>query len=334
MTSLSDNKFPQFDAVSNLSDHHFAGKHPRTPSMPTTAQKKIMQEWKLFKKDLPETIFVRAYETRMDLLRAAIVGARGTPYHDGLFFFDIAFPVDYPAKPPLVHYQSFGYRINPNLYNNGRVCLSLLNTWSGKKCEKWDPNKSTILQLLLSIQALVLNERPYFNEPGNAGWAGRTYGEKKSLAYSEEVFVLSCKTMLCVLRRPPKNFEQLVTEHFKDSAEFILNACDAYRKGLAGVGLFNGVLKGTKAEVSVKFKGAVNQVYGELMVALSKTGASVDLFVQQFKEEEEQKAKEKAAAAKNKVGGFGKSVVQKLKKIMSLGSILKKKSQKSKTIPV
>uniref|UniRef100_A0A803N2B4 UBC core domain-containing protein n=1 Tax=Chenopodium quinoa TaxID=63459 RepID=A0A803N2B4_CHEQI len=197
--------------------------------MPTNAQKKIMQEWKLFK-DLPETIFVRAYETRMDLLRAAIFGARGTPYHDGLFFFDIAFPADYPAKPPL---------------------------------------------LLLSIQALVLNERPYFNEPGNAGWAGRTYGEKKSLAYSEEVFVLSCKTMLCVLRRPPKNFEQLVTQHFKDSAEFILNACDAYRKGLAGVGLFNGVLKGTKAEVSVKFKGAVNQVYGELMVALSKTGASV-----------------------------------------------------------
>jgi hypothetical protein len=28
----------------------------------------------------------------MDLLRAAIVGPAGTPYHDGLFFFDVHFP--------------------------------------------------------------------------------------------------------------------------------------------------------------------------------------------------------------------------------------------------
>lgn len=47
------------------------------------------------------TIFVRVYEARMDLLRAAIVGADGTPYHDGLFFFDVNFPLTYPNTPPV-----------------------------------------------------------------------------------------------------------------------------------------------------------------------------------------------------------------------------------------
>ena len=49
-----------------------------------------------------ETIFVRAYEERMDLLRAVIVGPAGTPYHDGLFFFDFQFPSNYPHIPPVL----------------------------------------------------------------------------------------------------------------------------------------------------------------------------------------------------------------------------------------
>lgn len=53
-----------------------------------------------------DTIFVRVYESRMDLLRAVIVGAEGTPYHDGLFFFDIYFPVEYPNVPPVSEWSS------------------------------------------------------------------------------------------------------------------------------------------------------------------------------------------------------------------------------------
>ena len=37
----------------------------------------------------------------MDLLRAVIVGADGTPYHDGLFFFDVYFTLSYPNMPPV-----------------------------------------------------------------------------------------------------------------------------------------------------------------------------------------------------------------------------------------
>lgn len=44
---------------------------------------------------------MRVYEDRMDLLRAVIVGPYGTPYQDGLFFFDFHLPPDYPDIPPV-----------------------------------------------------------------------------------------------------------------------------------------------------------------------------------------------------------------------------------------
>jgi ubiquitin-conjugating enzyme E2 O len=57
----------------------------------------------------------------MDLLRAAILGAAGTPYHDQLFMFDVQLRSDHPARPPKVYYHAFGYRVNPNLYADGNV---------------------------------------------------------------------------------------------------------------------------------------------------------------------------------------------------------------------
>lgn len=103
-----------------------------------------------------------------------------------------------------VHYHSGGLRLNPNLYNCGKVCLSLLNTWSGHKSEKWLPGVSTILQVLVSIQGLILNTKPFFNEPGYAHLGGSEEGEMKSLRYNEDTFILSLKTMVYVMRRPPK----------------------------------------------------------------------------------------------------------------------------------
>lgn len=168
----------------------------------------------------------------MDLLRAVIIGPSGTPYHDGLFFFDVFFPNNYPNSPPVsllcisyscisyyfkqnkmwililhmqnVYYHSRGLRLNPNLYENGYVCLSLLGTWSGHGCENWNPKCSTMLQVLVSIQALVLNFNPFFNEPGYSSFAGNPTYKIHSIHYNEKAFLLSCKTMLFLLKNPPK----------------------------------------------------------------------------------------------------------------------------------
>lgn len=52
-------------------------------------------------------------------------------------------------------------RFNPNLYASGKVCLSILGTWSGPA---WSPALS-LSSLLISIQSLM-NDKPYHNEPG------------------------------------------------------------------------------------------------------------------------------------------------------------------------
>ncbi|KAJ6416596.1 hypothetical protein OIU84_002456, partial [Salix udensis] len=127
-------RFNQFDMVADCSDHHFldgAGNVSALSQVKRGWLRKVQQEWSILENNLPESIYVRIYEDRMDLLRAVIVGSNGTPYHDGLFFFDIFLPPGYPHEPPLVHYRSGGLRVNPNLYESGKICLSLLNTWTG-----------------------------------------------------------------------------------------------------------------------------------------------------------------------------------------------------------
>nr|XP_012572974.1 probable ubiquitin-conjugating enzyme E2 26 isoform X2 [Cicer arietinum] len=223
--------FKHFDTVIDTSDHFFMNYNSSTKQNPKSWAKKIQEEWKILEKDLPDTIFVRVYESRMDLLRAVIIGAEGTPYHDGLFFFDIHFPSGYPNVPPLVHYHSRGLRLNPNLYACGKVCLSLLNTWSGGPNEKWTPGVSTILQVLVSIQGLILNAKPFFNEPGFANMSGSANGERKALQYNEDTFLLSLNTMMYTIRKPRKHFEDLVVGHFYSRAHDILVACKAYMEG-------------------------------------------------------------------------------------------------------
>jgi ubiquitin-protein ligase len=92
-------------------------------------------------------------------------GPKGTPYANGCFFFDFHLN-DYPNSPPQGQFLTTGgctVRFNPNLYQCGKICLSLLGTWTGPQ---WIPNQSTFLQVLISIQGLILVEDPYFNEPG------------------------------------------------------------------------------------------------------------------------------------------------------------------------
>ncbi|KAH0539153.1 hypothetical protein GP486_008731 [Trichoglossum hirsutum] len=64
--------------------------------------------------------------------------------------------------------------MNPNLYENGHVCLSLLGTWDGPPESKWQSEKSTILQVLLSIQSMILVSDPWRNEPVNQSDTSKT----------------------------------------------------------------------------------------------------------------------------------------------------------------
>lgn len=100
-----------------------------------------------------------------DILKgyALIVGPSDTPYFGGFYFFEIKYPTNYPHSPPHVIYCTNGenIRFNPNLYTNGKVCVSILNTWRG---EQWT-SCQTISTLLLTLCTLLCKD-PLLNEPG------------------------------------------------------------------------------------------------------------------------------------------------------------------------
>ncbi|MCL7045500.1 hypothetical protein MKW94_027159 [Papaver nudicaule] len=276
-------EFKHFDMIAaenDINDHHYFSSSSSS-SLSPTGSAKIMKEWRMLERNLPDSIYVRAYEGRIDLLRAVIIGPTGTPYHDGLFFFDIKFRSDYPNSPPKVYYHSFGYRLNPNLYQTGYVCLSLLNTWSGNENEKWKPSQSTILQVLVSIQGLVLNSKPYFNEPAYAKMPKNSNPWKaSSLSYNRNAFILSCKTMLCILKRPPKFFEEIVVQHFRDRGEAILTACNAYITGQANIGdqINTTAAITTRKVTSRTFKASMGSVYSQIIKAFKENGSSLENF--------------------------------------------------------
>jgi ubiquitin-protein ligase len=134
---------------------------------------------------------------RMDLLRAVIFPASDTPYSSGAFLFDIFLPAEYPNVPPQFKFLTTGggiVRFNPNLYADGKVCLSLLGTWSGPS---WDPATSTLLQVLVSIQAMILGTHdPWYNEPGYETRAATPQGKEESRAYNESLRVETVRLAL------------------------------------------------------------------------------------------------------------------------------------------
>jgi len=119
------------------------------------------------------SIWIRFDEETPQYMRCLISAPLSTPYSGGLFCFDMFVPNDYPQVPPKVVLLTTGggtMRFGPNLYADGMVCLSLLGTWPGPS---WDPQHSTLNQVIISIQGLILGvEHPYFLEPGHGGWEG------------------------------------------------------------------------------------------------------------------------------------------------------------------
>lgn len=114
-------------------------------------------------KNSPHGIFVECEDSDISLVYAVIIGPDNTPYEGGFFLFLLRFPRSYPMDPPHVQLMTTGagtVRFNPNLYADGKVCLSILGTWSGPG---WSPAMS-LQSVLLSIQSLLC-ENPYFNEP-------------------------------------------------------------------------------------------------------------------------------------------------------------------------
>lgn len=145
-------------------DHHYFGS-----SRPLTAElmRRVMNEHRIMQSSLPDGIFVRTWESRLDLLRVLIVGPFDTPYEFAPFVVDLQFGSTFPTSSPDAFFHSWtggSGRINPNLYEDGKICLSLLGTWDADEPSgEWSSKKSTVLQIFVSLMGLVLVKEPYYS---------------------------------------------------------------------------------------------------------------------------------------------------------------------------
>ncbi|KAA0168690.1 hypothetical protein FNF28_02429 [Cafeteria roenbergensis] len=218
----------------SIPGYHYAAPAAAVRKSSRKRMRRVGLEHSALMESLPlsrsSTVFVRYPEARADTLRVLIIGPEDTPYSGGAFIFDVFFPNDYPEGPPKVNLQTTGggtVRFNPNLYNCGKVCLSLLGTWSGSAGEAWDPSVSTLNQVLISIQALILVPDPYWNEPGFQKRMHTAEGKAAAFQYADQRRLHTIRlAMLEQLRCPPLGFEEVIKLHFALRGKALLKQCE------------------------------------------------------------------------------------------------------------
>eukprot|EP00475_Leptophrys_vorax_P024205 TRINITY_DN33364_c0_g1_i2.p1 TRINITY_DN33364_c0_g1~~TRINITY_DN33364_c0_g1_i2.p1 ORF type:complete len:500 (+),score=148.33 TRINITY_DN33364_c0_g1_i2:53-1501(+) len=176
---------------------------------------RMKKEISILSNSLPDGIFVKVDDERFDFMQVMIIGPQGTPYENGCFMFDLYLPSGFPQSCPKMNFLTTGggsFYFNPNLYQDGKVCLSLLGTWEGPG---WNSETSSLLQLLVSLQALVFVDFPLENEPGYEGRADK----KESLNYNNRVrYATLLYAMTWYFTNPDKSV------HFVDEAKLHLFA--------------------------------------------------------------------------------------------------------------
>jgi ubiquitin-conjugating enzyme E2 O len=219
----------RFDVLSSAPpDHAFISTVPSQPSR--TFLSRINREYRSLIDGLPDSILVRAYEDRTDLLRSVIIGPETTPYENAPFVIDWLMDSNFPNSPPIAHFHSWTAgkgRINPNLYEEGKVCLSILGTWTGDRTESWSAARSSLLQALVSIQGLVLVREPWFCEPAYEKLRGTEDGVVNSRLYNEKAYVLSHNFVRQAIEFPISGFEdeiKLLYIHQGKLGQIIRNA--------------------------------------------------------------------------------------------------------------
>lgn len=165
----------------------------------------------------------------MDMLKgyALIIGPEDCIYEHGAYFFEFSFPPNYPLQPPVVTYHTNDgkTRFNPNLYRNGKVCVSILNTWKG---EQWT-SCQTIRSVLMTLVTLFHND-PITNEPGFSANDPEASKYNKIIEYKKfEVAIIGVMTKK-YLPDMFLGFFSIYRDHFMKHREKIENKLSEYKK--------------------------------------------------------------------------------------------------------
>ena len=210
----------QFDYTENIRSGHYHGSKSSKDITPAL-RVAIMKQWDHLAQSVPlhyeSSVFIRVDPNDITLMKVMITGPHDTPYESGVHIFDVMIKPEFPSVSPAVQFINHGgNRFNPNLYAEGKVCLSILGTWGGDKGEQWMPEVSTLYQVFTSIQSLILIDIPYFNEPGYESGIGTPNGKMNSNNYNKSIRIYMMKSaMLGQLQNPNIHFRDAILTHFR-----------------------------------------------------------------------------------------------------------------------
>jgi ubiquitin-conjugating enzyme E2 O len=216
-------------------NHHYIHQSSASSS---AFMRRIAKEHKILSTSLPPGIFVRTWESRLDLIRVLMIGPNETPYEYAPFVIDFHLPSTYPQSPPEAYFHSWtngNGPVNPNLYEDGKICLSLLGTWhTDERNESWSPAKSTLLQVLVSIMGLVLVKEPYYNEAGYDVHRSAPETKLSSALYTERAYFRARAFITHALSNDVAPFSEELNYLYRSEADnaprFLDKAIDAAKE--------------------------------------------------------------------------------------------------------
>lgn len=194
---------------------------------------RIMQDFVDFNNNKPDGIYLDINKENIFKNYALIVGPNNTPYFGGYYLFEVIFPKNYPNSSPSVKLLTIDgkTRINPNLYECGKVCLSILGTWEGPGWKK----VMNLRTVLLSIQSL-LHEFPIQNEPG---YEKTTSDDQMSIDYNHYIIFQNYRlsileVLISINSDKPKikhldNFKNDILEEFKKNYQQLNDNLKSYQ---------------------------------------------------------------------------------------------------------
>jgi ubiquitin-conjugating enzyme E2 O len=238
---------------------------------------------------LPEGVYVRTWESRMDLIRVLFVGPLGTPYEYAPFMIDLHLPAQYPYEPPKAFFHSWtaegagmSGRVNPNLYEEGKICLSLLGTWQGDEArnEAWIPNQSTVLQVLVSILGLVLVREPYYNEAGFEPLQGLSAINQNSVAYTERTYLRARAFLISPVGRLGRG-ETAGLEGFENVLRWLYTDADGAKLLSKAISVSRTILKNSEDGAKVETRDGLSVVSRGAALPLKRVVARLEQLEQE-----------------------------------------------------
>lgn len=227
---------PQIKYIPSAPESHAFYKFSNSHEFPQAFRKAWKRDSKILKSSLPSGIHVKLFEDRMDLMSVMITGPPETPYDGCLFFFDVQLPFSYPHRPPRVRYIKFHdtpTQIHPNIFFDGAICLSLLNQ-SVRHVKSysmfWITGKSTLLQLFVSLQGLVLAKDPVNNIAFRASTNDRSK-EFNSVALTNVI-----RSMTSQISQPPTVFQEETLQYYRETGMNTYEKLQGYTRGFVECG--------------------------------------------------------------------------------------------------